>query len=171
MPETIVITDTSVLINFLVLDRVELLARLTDSQFVVTNHVRAEITEHYSTQLGRLEHSLQSGTIQEIAVTDLEEVRLFARLTTTGLGVGECSAIAVAAYRKSTLAIDDKTAIKRVQELGLGVPILTTEALMVRLIQRGTLTIEEADSMKDKWEQDHRFRLKFESFADRISTS
>ena len=45
--ETIVITDTSVLINFLVLDKVGLLPRLPNKKFVVTDHVRAEITEHY----------------------------------------------------------------------------------------------------------------------------
>ncbi len=41
METTIVITDASVLINFLVLDRVGLLSRLTSVHFVVTEHVRA----------------------------------------------------------------------------------------------------------------------------------
>lgn len=36
MSDIVVITDTSVLINFLVLDRTELLARLPNHRFVVT---------------------------------------------------------------------------------------------------------------------------------------
>lgn len=168
MPETIVITDTSVLINFLVLDRVELLARLSEHRFVVTDHVRAEITAHYQDQLQRLDAAFAAGTLQEIRVTDLEEVRLFAELTATGLGIGECSAIAVAAHRRLTLAIDDKRAIKKVKALGLGLTFLSTESLVVLLIQQGVLSIAEADDIKLTWERDHRFRLAFASFAERL---
>lgn len=91
------ITDTSVLVNFLVLDRAELLARLPGHRFVVAEHVRAEITDHYQEQLQRLEAAFAAGILEEIRVTDLPEVQLFAQLTATGLGIGECSAIAVAA--------------------------------------------------------------------------
>jgi hypothetical protein len=45
---------------------------------------------------------------------------------------------------------------------------ITTEALMVLLIQHGTLSVEEADDMKLGWENNHRFRLKFSSFSERI---
>ncbi len=168
MPETIVITDTSVLINFLVLDRVELLARLPDHRFVVTDHVRAEVTEHYHDQLQRLDEAFAAGALEEIRVTELEEVRLFAQLTATGLGVGECSAIAVAVHRKLTLAIDDRRAVKKLEKLGLNVPVLSTESLVVLLIQQTVLTVTEADAMKRDWEQNHRFRLAFDSFAERI---
>jgi predicted nucleic acid-binding protein len=168
MPETIVITDTSVLINFLVLDEVGLLSRLPDRSFVVTDHVRAEITAHHSEQLQRLEQAFASGMLEEIRVTDLEEVRLFAKLTATGLGIGECSAIAVAAHRKLALAIDDKRAIKKLHKMSLGLTVLTTEMLVVLLIQHGILTVAEADAMKLEWEQNHRFRLTFQSFAERI---
>ena len=168
MIQTIVIADTSVLINFLVLDRVELLARLSSYRFVVTDHVRAEVTEHYQDQIQRLERAFEASFLEEISVTELAEVQLFAQLTSSGLGVGECSAIAVAAHRKLTLAIDDKTAIKRVERLNLSLPILSTEGLVVLLIEHHVLTIAEADEMKSEWERNYRFRLKFQSFADRL---
>jgi predicted nucleic acid-binding protein len=71
MSTVIVITDTSVLINFLVLDQAPLLARLPDHRFVVTEHVRAEITDHYQDQLQRLEAAFAAGILEEIRVTDL----------------------------------------------------------------------------------------------------
>lgn len=168
MLQTIVITDTSVLINFLVLDQVALLASLSTHRFVVTDHVRAEITAHYPEQLQRLEAALSSQVLEEIRVTDLAEVQLFAELTTKGLGIGECSAIAVAVHRQHWLAIDDKKAIKKVASLGYNLEVLGTESLMVMLLRESVLTVEVADAMKLDWETNHRFRLTFASFAELI---
>ena len=168
MCKTVVITDTSVLINFLVLDRASLLARMPTHRFVVTDHVRAEITAHYHEQLQRLEQAFSAQILEEITVSDLAEVQLFAELTAKGLGIGECSAIAVAVHRQLTLAIDDKQAIKKVASLGLNVSILTTESLMVLLIRQGALSVDDADTMKLEWETNHRFRLTFSSFRERI---
>lgn len=134
MCKTVVITDTSVLINFLVLNRAGLLANVPTHRFVVTDHVRAEITAHYHEQLQRLEQAFSAKILEEITVSDLAEVQLFADLTAKGLGIGECSAIAVAVHRQITLSIDDKRAIKKVASLGLNISILTTESLMVLLI-------------------------------------
>lgn len=169
MIETIIITDTSVLINFLVLDQVELLAKLTAYRFAVTEHVRAEITEHHPDQLERLSRAFELGIIEEVCVTDIDEVQLFAELTASGLGIGECSAIAVAAKRHAALAIDDRRAVKKLANLGIVLTVVNTELLLVRLIKQGMLTIEQADVMKRDWEQSHRFKLKFVSFAERLS--
>jgi hypothetical protein len=166
METTIVITDASVLINFLVLDRVGLLSRLTSVHFVVTEHVRAEITEHFPEQLQRLNVAFETGVIEEISVTDIVEVALFADLTSKGLGVGECSAIAVAVNRKLTIAIDDKRALKKVARLGYNLEVLGTEQLVVQLIAESVLTTVEADQMKDDWEQNYRFKLSIVSFSE-----
>jgi predicted nucleic acid-binding protein len=166
METTIVITDTSVLINFLVLDRVGLLLRLSSVHFVVTEHVRAEITEHFPEQLRRLNAAFETGVIEEISVTDIVEVALFADLTSKGLGLGECSAIAVAVNRKLTIAIDDKRALKKVARLGYNLKVLGTEQLVVQLIAESVLTIVEADQMKDDWEQNYRFKLSIVSFSE-----
>jgi predicted nucleic acid-binding protein len=166
METTIVITDASVLINFLVLDRVGLLSRLTSVHFVVTEHVRAEITEHFPEQLQRLNVAFETGVIEEISVTDIVEVALFADLTSKGLGVGECPAIAVAVNRKLTIAIDDKRALKKVARLGYNLEVLGTEQLVVQLIAESVLTTVEADQMKDDWEQNYRFKLSIVSFSE-----
>ncbi len=46
-----VVTDTSTLINFLRIGRVDLLAGLTSYRFVITDHVRAEVRASYPDQL------------------------------------------------------------------------------------------------------------------------
>lgn len=106
-PEKLKLLDTSALINFLVLDQLHVLSQLTEFDFYVTEHVRAEITEHFPEQLQRLNAAFEAGSINEICVTDIVEVRLFAELTTKGLGLGECSAVAVALNRRIRIAIDD----------------------------------------------------------------
>lgn len=161
------VLDTSVLVNFLRIDRVDLLASHPSHEFIITEHVRAEITQHYPDQLARLETALHSGDLQEIRVTDQAELNAFGQLTSTGLGTGECSAVAVAAIRHLPLAIDDKVAVKRARRFRSGITFLTTESLMVSLIHAGVLDVPAADTIKNDWEQNHRFRLPFASFADR----
>ncbi len=168
-PKTLVIiTDTSVLINFLVADLVPKLVQLSGYEFWITNHVVSEITDHYDTQLDRLTNAITNEQLREISVSALPEVEQFARLTKLGLGVGECSAISVAILRGHYIAIDDKTAIKRLREITSAVDVFTTADLMVLLIQQGVITIPEADQIKYEWEQQYRFKLPFKSFNEKV---
>lgn len=104
-------------------------------EFIAYRLTRAEITAHYPEQLQRLEVALSSQVLEETRVTDLAEVQLFAELTTKELGIGECSAFAVAVHRQHWLAIDDKKAIKKVASLGYNLNVLDTESLMMMLIR------------------------------------
>ena len=164
--QIIVITDTSLLVNFLAVDKVGLLIALPGKRFVVTDHVRTEVTGHYEEQLQRLTQALDAGELEEISVTDLVEVEIFANLAATGLGVGECSAIAVAANRGHAIAIDDKTALKRIGKLYPAMAVLTTQSIMLDLIQAGVISVAEADAITAAWQEDHRFTLPFVSFGD-----
>ena len=82
------------------------------------------------------------------------------------LGAGECSAIAVAVHRSLMLAIDDRQAIVQARRTDQTLHILTTQDLMVSMIDEGLLGIEEADRIRDDWAARHRFRLKIRSFRD-----
>jgi hypothetical protein len=164
-----VILETSVLINFLVINRLDLLAAHPHYRFIVTEHVRAEITEDFPDQMSQLNTVVGGGAVAEIKVTELSELEAFAQLTASGrIGVGECSAIAVAARRGIALAIDDKRAIREALAFFPGLRILNTEALVVSLIRSGLLSVPEADSIKHQWDTQHRFRLPFTSFKERI---
>ena len=164
-----IVTDTSVLINFLNVDRLDLFARSNTYRFFVTEHVKREITDHYPKQIARLEEGIASGALREIVVNTIEELVTFAELSTTKrLGLGECAAITAAVHRQLLLAIDDRQAIKATHRLCQEKKILTTTDVMVSFIQEGLLTVAEADQIKAAWETQYRFKLEFSSFQDKL---
>jgi predicted nucleic acid-binding protein len=166
----IVVADTSVLINFLKIDRMDLVGRYP-GRLLATDHVQSELADDYPDQRARYEAAVTGGFLDTCSVTDPAELSLFGRLGPgVRLGAGECSAIAVALSRGFALAIDDNRAIKialREAELaGKTLIVLRTQDIVVALIQASVLTVEEADRVKAEWEQRHRFRLKVRSFQD-----
>ncbi|NGX61264.1 MAG: hypothetical protein K940chlam9_00747 [Chlamydiae bacterium] len=164
----IIVSDTSVLINFLNIDRLDLLGKCSLRCFV-TNHVREEVIDNFSDQFQRFQRGLDQQIIQEINVCDPSEIELFSTLSQKGrLGVGECSAISVAIHRKFSLAIDDNLAIKSARSLSPHLSILRTQDIMVKMIQEGVLKISEADAILQDWGDNYRFKLKFSTFKDLV---
>lgn len=170
MVKAIVVADTSVLINFLRIDRMDLIAAHPAS-FIATDHVAAEIVDTYPEQQARYAAALSAAQISEQRIDDPAELELFLRLAAHGrLGAGERSAIAVALNRKCALAIDDSRAIQlAIGEAGIaGNPLLIvrTQDIVVELIRNGVVSVEAADAIRLDWATNHRFRLKIASFRD-----
>lgn len=164
----IIVADTSVFINFLRIDRIDLIAGHSHD-FLATDHVTAEISDRYPDQRKRFVAALDAGVILETRVSKPEELRLFGSLFASGrLGAGECSAIALAAHRGHILAIDDRVATRRAHEADETLRILATQDLMVSMIREGLLEVGQADRIKRDWASRHRFRLKLDSFRDVI---
>jgi len=162
----IVIADTSVLVNFLRVDAMAMLGRLS-KQIVITEHVEAEVAEHYEVQRGRLLAALKQNFVSQVALTSVGELAMFGRLAANGrLGAGECAAIACAVSGSHVLAIDDRRAIAEAQRIQVSLPIIRTEDLVVMLIREGVVSVTNADGIKAVWETEHRFRLAFKSFAE-----
>jgi predicted nucleic acid-binding protein len=106
----LLIADTSVLINFLKIDRISLLGKHSP-RCAITDHVLAEITDFYPDQQSRLNAAIHEAYVEVTPVTADAEIDLFARLQglpSRPLGAGECSAIAVALTRGYSLAMDDR---------------------------------------------------------------
>ena len=167
MTSAIVVADTSVLINFLRIDRMDLIGR-HPQRFLATDHVGAEITSSYPEQQERYQSAVASGLLDTCSVVDPEEVALFLKLGPgQQLGAGECSAIAVAIRRRYPIAIDDNRAIKRaIREVGAKLEVVRTTDLMVSLIRAVILDVASADRIKDDWAQYHRFKIKADSFQE-----
>ncbi len=160
--------DASFLINFLKINRIDLLEKCSFS-FFITDHVQEEISNYYPAQRSCLEQGMRQYVLQKINVEFLEEFTLFANLSKSGqLGAGECAAIAVASHRDYFLAIDDNQAIKKALELSSPPPIFRTQDLILLMIKEELLEIEEADHLIELWATQHRFKLKIESFRELI---
>ena len=173
MVRAIIVADTSVLINFLRIDRMDLIGAHPAS-FIATDHVAAEITGTYPDQQARYAAALNAAQLLEQRIDDLAELEMFLRLAAKGrLGAGERAAIAVALNRGCALAIDDSRAIQRaLQEAALGqnaLTILRTQDVMIELIRRRTITVEAADAILLDWATNHRFKLKIASFRERLN--
>ena len=65
MQSTIVVADTSVLINFLRIDRMDLIGH-HPQRFLATDHVEAELTSDYPDQRMRYQAAVVSGQLDTV---------------------------------------------------------------------------------------------------------
>jgi predicted nucleic acid-binding protein len=160
----LVFVDASTLINFLRIDRLDLLTECW-TKLSIVEEVLSEIVD--SDQLAILQKALDAESINIYRVTDLNDIELGTTLYDKhGLGRGEAFSFVAAKREKATLAIDDGRAIKQASRHVPGVPILKTPDMVVRAIRLSRLTISEADAIKSEWAVKYRFRLAFESFSE-----
>jgi predicted nucleic acid-binding protein len=165
------ILETSVLVNFLKIDRTDLLANHPAYRFVVPDLVRNEVTKHYAAQVTRLDAAIAAGQLfadDPAEATDLTELATFAAMGTLKIGEGERAAIAAASTRGLPLAMDDQRAWKRSAAFSGGIPREDTVSVMVSLIKAGVIDVAAADAIKADWHANHRFTLRFRSFAEKI---
>ena len=164
----IVVTDPSVLINFLRMDRMTLFAGHSQ-EFIATNHDATEISDRYPEQQQRFAAALVAGAISETSATAPEEIRLFGSLSAAGrLGAGECSAFALAIHRRNIHATDDRIAARHARQADAGPCIFSTQDPVVLMIRMGLLNVSEAERIKQDWATCHRFRLELESSRDLV---
>ena len=157
----VVLLDACVLINLFHVGRTDLLEGLAGYDFRITTQVQSEITE--PDQIEELELLIEQGILHIEPVTDvaivLDTERLMKRIQ-----AGEASCIALAKHTGWIVGTDDKKARSMAAE-DKSLRILTTPELLVVAIQRGLLSIEEADRIKVQLEE-HRFTMAFGSFRD-----
>jgi predicted nucleic acid-binding protein len=158
-----VVTDACVLINFGLVDRLDLLGGLVGFDFLLPEPVLAEIRRPDLQQ--RLQRALERGQLHLIEFGDFETLSVFAELRRV-MGRGEAACLAVAAARGWLVASDERRAFLRTaqQRLGSG-RILNTPGLFVLAIRAGLITVAEADDAKRRLEE-QRFRMRFSSFRD-----
>ena len=153
-----IICDTAIIVNFLKINRIDLLDRSSHT-FLVSDHVQQEIALDYPAQLKRFQKALKKSIIQKIPGEDSEEFDLFAALFKTGqLSVCESATLAAAAYRGYSLATDDSQVIDQAELLMAPNRILRTQNIVVALINENLLTDESADQLLDAWATNLRFK-------------
>ena len=169
------IIETSVLLNFLRIDRADLLARHPTYRFVVPAVVRDEVgtKPSYAAQSARLEAAFAAGDLLPDAsaeATSIEELAIFAALTSLKrTGVGERASLAAAYVRGLPLAMDDPRAWTQTASYSSGLPKLDTVGIVLSLVLSHVLTVEEADAIKLEWEKHSFIKADFKSFGDLLT--
>ena len=159
----LVVADTSLLLNFLKIGRIDLLAAFY--RIVITEHVRTEVTDPDHRKA--LDEAIANGSIEETAVTDPRELGMFSQLNVF-LDRGESAAIAVAVQRGWILGLDEKGVALREARSRLGTSrILNTVGVLANCIRQGLLSIKEADEIKEDLAR-KRFVIKLGSFAELV---
>jgi predicted nucleic acid-binding protein len=165
---SLAIIDTSVLVNFLAIDRTDLLASHPAHRFLVVDLVRDEVIKR--AQVDRFQAALAAGELLPDGPPEtirMEELAAFATLSgLNALGLGEQAAAAAAYARNLPLFMDDRRAWKRLATEFPGIVRGDTVSLIVSLIKANVLDVAQADAIKDTWASNHSFRLKFASFAE-----
>lgn len=161
-----IVIDSSVLINFLKIDRMDLLANHS-CRIIATNHVSKEISRYYRDQRQRFAEAIRREGIAIEALDRVEEAQQFMSLMASGsLGAGECSAIALAVNRGFMLAMDDRKATVQALCRDQTLHILTTKDLIVSMIGENLLDIVAADQIKEELATKHRHTINLSSFGD-----
>ena len=138
---------------------------------MVLDFVRHEVKMQYPEQVARLDAALASGVLlpdDPPESIDPAELATFAAMSNLRIGQGEMAAIAAARTRGLALAMDDRRAWKRSAAFSAGIPSENTVSIMLALIKSGTVDVADADAIKADWQANHRFTLRFASFADRL---
>jgi predicted nucleic acid-binding protein len=157
-----VFTDASVLINFTLAGRLDVLGGLS-LDIRVPEEVVAEVV--LPGQRLQLDEAFSAGWAREEALSGPEALTLYVGLR-QGLGAGESACLALAASYGGLVACDEKRLFLREARRCLGDGrILNTPGLLLLAVRRGLLSVEEADEMKLLLEA-HRFRMAFASFRD-----
>jgi predicted nucleic acid-binding protein len=148
--------------------RLDLLGALTAFEFVVPDHVIAEITEPAQRQV--LEIALTRGALRQESITDPRELATYAGLRRI-MGSGEAACLAMAEARGWLIASDEKRRFRRevIARLGEG-HLVTTAGLFVIAIRAGAISAEEADQVKEILQR-HHFRMAFKSFRELLELS
>ena len=163
-----IVLDTSVLLNFVNIGRLELLGQL-DTAVMLPDQVFDEIKR--PGQREAVEDAVASGVLDLQGIRNPSEVALFADLRADGrLGAGECAVLAVALTRHWIAGLQDRRARLEGQRRRKDLAICQTEDLVLKLIQAGHLTVEETDGFLVEWTTRHRFRARLTSFRGLMHT-
>jgi len=159
----LVVADASFLINFLAVDRMDILGKFPGLRFHLVNHVRAEVRD--DEQRARLGAALDGGLITEIEITDHAELRLYDEFRRF-LGDGESASLALAVNRRWVVAADEKRRFRRELFARLGEDyLLNTLGALLTAIRKGVITVADAETLRRRL-RENRFAMEPTPFDD-----
>lgn len=152
----LVVAESSFLINFLAIHRMDILAGLRQFKFFVLDHVKSEI--QYPDQQARLQAAVAAGIVSELEITEPPEILLYDEFRKF-LGDGESACLAVAVSRRWVIAADEKGRFRRELFKRLGEEyLLDTPGTLVAAIKGCIISIPEAEELRERL-REHRFEM------------
>jgi predicted nucleic acid-binding protein len=135
-----VLLDNTVLVNFALVGRADLVTRLWPTAACTTAAVVAEYAA------GAAKGLLPAGTLTDLPVVELtEEEAASASRLSSRLGAGERTCLAVALHRRGRLASDDLDARRAADQYR--VPRTGSIGILVSCVRHGLLSREDAESL------------------------
>lgn len=135
-----VLLDNTILSNFALVNRTDLVFSLWGANCSTTSAVMAEYNA------GVAQRELPPDSWEQLALLELTPVEIaFAENLSTILGAGERSCLAIAVNRQGLLVSDDADA-RRTAKL-YQVPVSGTMGVLVSAVRRGHLSLPVADNL------------------------
>ena len=159
-----IVVDTSVLLNFVKVGRIDLMQFIGVS-LLLPDDVYAEVTR--PEQRAVVDRAVAAGVLIRETIADLAEVVLFAERAQSGrFGPGERATMAVALVRGSAVAIQERPAQAEMLRRNRHAKIITTEDIIICAIRSGAITVADADALLVEWRTRHRFASRLATFRD-----
>lgn len=148
--EPIVISDTSVIINFIHLNKLDLFGELP-FQLLIPEVVYEEVDgKEYPEQKQRLKRALQEGEIDRVSIENEAVTEKFAAYRDQ-FGKGESACLALAEEHDWMIACDEKRAFRKtiLQKLGED-RLLNTPGVIINAIRENLIDVQTAEKWKEK---------------------
>jgi predicted nucleic acid-binding protein len=158
-----IVIDTSVLLNFVRIERVDLLECLK-TPLLMPADVLTEVTRAEHRMV--VNQAIADGILMVETISAFAEVALFADLARGGrLGPGERATLAVALARGITAAVQDRPAHAELRRRDKQASVVTTEDIVRHAIHAGVIAVPAADALLLEWRARHRFASRLTTFG------
>jgi predicted nucleic acid-binding protein len=153
-----VAADACFLINFLAVDRMDILGSLGSLRFHCPREVAAEVVRPVQQQ--RLIRAIADGIVFDEEITNLAEMAVLTDLLREQLGRGETACLALAQTRGWLLASDERGRFRRLatDRIGAG-RLMSTRDALARAVATGVLSGPEARAIAEDLRDNHRFTM------------
>lgn len=155
----LLVADSSTLLNFLAVERMDLMLELGYAL-----HVVDAVVHEIRSERALLDQFIAERSITPVVLEGRQITESVAAFTASGLGAGEALSFAAALELDCAIAIDDRRAVKRAAPTAGHLKVVTTADIVVSALKAGRIDLDEAQALKVSWETNYRFRLPFESF-------
>ncbi len=163
---TSIVLDTSVLLNFVRIDRMDLLQPLA-VPLLVPEDVLAEVAR--PAQRAVLDAAISAGQLVVESIRAPAEVALFAELARPGrFGPGERAVMAVALTRGMAAGLQERLAAAEMRRRDKAARIIMTEDIVLCAIKTGAITVSSADGLLRDWRAHHRFASRVTTFEGMV---